>query len=65
MLCCVGGPKLLCLNEKSREFPKGLRFMAPSDGPKIKSHLYIEEDFSSVHLFDGKESVTLVAVEVS
>lgn len=57
------GSKLICLNEKGREFPKGLRVMA-EPGESVKSHLHIEEDFNKVHVFGGSETVTLKAVEV-
>ena len=59
----AGGSKLICLNEKGREFPKGLRVMA-EPGESVKSHLHIEEDFNKVHVFGGSETVTLKAVEV-
>lgn len=53
------------LNEKGRQFPKGLRVMKePMGGMANQSHIHIEEDFSRVHLFGGQEPVQLKAVEV-
>ena len=53
------------LNEKGRQFPKGLRVMKePMGGTTNQSHIHIEEDFSRVHLFGGQEPVQLKAVEV-
>lgn len=61
----VGGSKLLNLNEKGRQFPKGLRVMKePMGGTTNQSHIHIEEDFSRVHLFGSQEPVQLEAVEV-
>lgn len=61
----VCGAKLLNLNEKGREFPKGLRVMKePKGGTTNQSHIHVEEDFSRVHLFGSQEPVQLKAVEV-
>ena len=61
----AGGAKLLNLNEKGREFPKGLRVMKePKGGTTNQSHIHVEEDFSRVHLFGSQEPVQLKAVEV-
>ena len=53
---------MICLNEKGRQFPKGLRVM--TDTGDNKTHIHLEEDFNKVHLFGGNETVTLKAVEV-
>lgn len=56
---------MLNLNEKGRQFPKGLRVMKePMGGGDSQSHIHIEEDFSRVHLFGSEEPVQLKAVEV-
>ena len=56
---------MLNLNEKGRQFPKGLRVMKePMGGANNQSHIHIEEDFSRVHLFGSQEPVQLKAVEV-
>ena len=64
-LFAIGGAKLLNLNEKGRQFPKGLRVMKEAmGGADSQSHIHIEEDFSRVHLFGSEEPVQLKAVEV-